>query len=72
MSKLSNEQCKKLYEISRNSDDPEWSKLYPQQRTALRTHYRKALRMMKEKPHLYKRSKVEAAEDIIDKILREV
>lgn len=72
MFKLSIEQCKKLYEISRDSDSTEWSKLYPQQKTALRVHYQKTLRMMKDEPRLYKRSKVEVAEDIIDEILREV
>lgn len=72
MFKLTTEQCKKLYEISRNSDNSEWSKLYPQQQTALRVHYQKVLQMMKDEPLRYKRSKVEGAEGIIDEILREV
>lgn len=69
--KLAIERCKKLYEISRNSGDLEWSKLYPQQQTALRVHYQKVLQMMIDEPRLYRRSNLTIVEDIIDEVLSE-
>jgi len=70
--KLTIEHCKKLYEITRDEDSPEWSKLYPQQKAALEGHYKKALQMIIDNPHLYKRSNISVAEDVISDVVKDI
>ena len=69
--KLSNEQCKDLYEICRHNNDPEWAKLYPQQKSRLRANYRHFPTTFKERPELYKLSKNELLGQVIETILDE-